>query len=283
MNVSAKRRVWNALAAALFAVLLCELFVALKRVCPPLSFPVARRSVPPVEWQMIESSDRLAPEFFWTVALSRGLSETDRFRATLMGQTRLLELGGDAGALRVTESAGVDRARQLAECRLEPPLQEGDKLAFHKRRGSVSVFRNGVRLLFAPCPLETWRRGRWEVSPAPGAPPLLSVDYQKTAPLYFADDFMHAEGELGEWEAVSGRWTVHAVDNPIRSANAFSLRGLGDAAVAALTDHATTQQHLEGLEQCLEVVTDHEAIHHRLRADAAALARGEHAPDPSTG
>ena len=62
-----------------------------------------------------------------------------------------------------------------------------------------------------------------------------------------------------------------------------AAEALGDAAVAALTDHATTQQHLEGLEQCLEVVTDHEAIHHRLREVAHALARGEHAPDPSTG
>ena len=233
MKASAKRRVWNVLAGLLFAVLLCELAIALFRVCPPVSLPsfVSTPRVPAVEWRQIESSKRLAPAFFWNASLQRAPGESDRFRATLMGQTRLLVLEGDRTSLRLAESAGVGHTRPLGTCTFDPPLREGDVLALQKKPGTVGVFRNGVRLLFAPCRLEEWRRGRWEAPGPPGTPPLLSFTYQKTAPLAFADDFMHGEGELGAWEAVSGRWTVHEVDNPIRSANAFSLRGVGEMAV----------------------------------------------------
>ena len=43
---------------------------------------------------------------------------------------------------------------------------------------------------------------------------------------------MHGEGELGVWQPVSGTWNVHALDNPIRSANAFSFVGKGANALA---------------------------------------------------
>ena len=43
---------------------------------------------------------------------------------------------------------------------------------------------------------------------------------------------MHGEDELGEWEPKSGEWTVHALQNPIRSANPFSFLGRGSDALA---------------------------------------------------
>lgn len=46
---------------------------------------------------------------------------------------------------------------------------------------------------------------------------------QKVDEPYFADDFMKAEGEMGDWQTVSGAWEVSRIENPSLSSNAFCL------------------------------------------------------------
>ncbi|MCC7193473.1 MAG: hypothetical protein IT444_11890 [Phycisphaeraceae bacterium] len=58
-----------------------------------------------------------------------------------------------------------------------------------------------------------------------------------------------------------GAWFVHATER------------LGDAALAAISPKLTGAAKVAALEQCLEVITDHEIIHQRLADAARALSR----------
>ena len=54
-----------------------------------------------------------------------------------------------------------------------------------------------------------------------------------------------------------------------------AAEALGDATAAGSANFQSNHDRLEALEQCLEAVTDHEAIHQRLHETASALARGK--------
>ena len=51
---------------------------------------------------------------------------------------------------------------------------------------------------------------------------------QPLAEIVFSDDFMREEGNLGEWEILSGEWTIQAMDHPDLSASPFCLEGRAD-------------------------------------------------------
>lgn len=59
------------------------------------------------------------------------------------------------------------------------------------------------------------------------------VRVQRVSGLYFADDFMRGTEDSGQWEPVSGNWRVYALDNPMRSVNAFSYVSRGASGPAA--------------------------------------------------
>jgi len=67
---------------------------------------------------------------------------------------------------------------------------------------------------------------------------LAEVALQPTDELYFADDFMRTDEQLGGWELLTGRWENNQQGSKSsRSANAFSFRSLGDADALVATGY----------------------------------------------
>lgn len=84
----------------------------------------------------------------------------------------------------------------------------------------MQVFVNGTELAGAAD--DTYPQGRIAFG-SRGAASLRDIFLQDTAPAYFEDDFMRAEGETGGWETVRGRWKVQSTGSPVRSNNAFNF------------------------------------------------------------
>ncbi|OGV71371.1 MAG: hypothetical protein A3K19_01405 [Lentisphaerae bacterium RIFOXYB12_FULL_65_16] len=188
------------------------------------------RSETTVEWTTVSGRDKLGREFVWTAQLSKALSAGTQFRLRLTGQTRILYLIFTDTELRVQEHTGSQTEQVLGRAAWPTALKAGTQLQVTKMLDSVSVFLNGQRVLPVPCSLEEWQGGVWETTGMTALPAAFS--YQKLDTFLFTDDFMHGEGELGEWKPASGTWTVYALKNPIRSANPFSFWGRGGDAVA---------------------------------------------------
>jgi hypothetical protein len=79
--------------------------------------------------------------------------------------------------------------------------------------------------------------GDWRWICGRGGAGMPAPAFQKTAPVFFDDDFMH-EDSFGEWQRVSGQWKINQVGktvggSPLRSPNAFSLSGENDAVIQA--------------------------------------------------
>ncbi len=67
---------------------------------------------------------------------------------------------------------------------------------------------------------------------------LAEVELQPTDELYFADDFMRTDEQIGAWELLTGRWENNQQGSKSsRSANAFSFRSLGDADSLVVTGY----------------------------------------------
>jgi len=52
---------------------------------------------------------------------------------------------------------------------------------------------------------------------------LQNVRYQPAEPVYFSDDFMRSQDEIGAWEQKSGQWKLTPVQNPDMGANPFAF------------------------------------------------------------
>lgn len=194
---------------------------------------LSRRPAPvPVEsgesWEPVKQSNRLSPAFAWRVTLP-AVTPGQMLRCRLYGQTRVLAVVAEAERIAVAEVTGPGKQRELVTVALTEPLAEGEVLAVAKSPDALTVARNGVVVAQAPCPLETWRLVRWDQT---GGLVPIALTYQKIGRLVFADDFMHGDNALGEWQPQSGQWTVHELQNPIRSANPFSFLGTGRDALA---------------------------------------------------
>jgi hypothetical protein len=190
----------------------------------------ARQGVTPEEsWTTVDEQARLAQRFAYSLKLGPG-AETCRLKFRLVGQTRRLDIALDGTGVSAWEHRGRGRLSRVAEASLPRPCSAGDTVAIAVTPDSVGVFVNGVRAVAAAWPLEAMVKAQWQVPPGAASPGEFRL--QKIATLVFADDFMHGEEELGEWKPLSGTWTVHALQNPIRSANPFSFMGKGDDALA---------------------------------------------------
>ena len=55
---------------------------------------------------------------------------------------------------------------------------------------------------------------------------------QPIEPVAFADDFMRAAGDAGQWKAQTGEWKIHSATDPAKVANAFTYVGQGKPAIA---------------------------------------------------
>lgn len=67
---------------------------------------------------------------------------------------------------------------------------------------------------------------------------LAEVELQPTDELYFADDFMRTDAQIGAWELLTGRWENNQQGSKSsRSANAFSFRSLGEADSLVVTGY----------------------------------------------
>ncbi|NLF16924.1 MAG: hypothetical protein GX595_06660, partial [Lentisphaerae bacterium] len=180
-------------------------------------------------WTTVAEEGRLAARFA-SVLTVEATGEVPPLRCRLLGQTRRLDLVVRGTTVEAVQTLGPGQATRLAEAILPAACQAGDVLAVVASPSSIDLFVNGIRVLAAPWPMEALHSVLWQVPPGAASPG--RVRLQKIGTLLFADDFMHGENDLGEWQARSGTWTVHALQNPIRSANPFSFLGQGDDALA---------------------------------------------------
>lgn len=191
------------------------------------SEPVRVVSVSGEQLTEIRSWNRLEEVFAASFTVPEGLTAADALVLSLLGTTDRLDVVCTEGGVRLLspERAGVSQL--LGE--QASPLQPGERLSVVKNLAMLSVYRDGVQILAAQISPQSWRLLKWQHSrDFAGAVPALS--YQKIGKLYFSDDFMHNEGELGEWKPSSGSWSVHSLATPVRSANPFSLLGKGESA-----------------------------------------------------
>ncbi len=93
-----------------------------------------------------------------------------------------------------------------------------------RRRGAAIEFYVGRRLLVSACD-ETFTEGGVAYGSANASVTFDQVRLQPVQPITFTDDFMRTDKEESEWEPVAGAWGVKSLQNPTRSANAFTYLG----------------------------------------------------------
>ena len=147
-----------------------------------------------------------------------------------------MRLAGQTDALECRFGNGEVRLGRLFADSVQPiqtaPLPETiEKLTIIKSPGCLEVFCDGIRLLGATVQRQNWRCLEW-LTAAETTSQKPEISYQKIGSLFFSDNFMHGEGEMGEWKSVTGTWSVHALKTPVRSANPFSFMGKGENALA---------------------------------------------------
>ncbi|MBT4816329.1 MAG: hypothetical protein HON70_11550 [Lentisphaerae bacterium] len=186
------------------------------------------------EWETVRERTRLTSAFAATIDLEAPPKGEASFRIRLLGQTRTIDVVANKDELAIWHTTARRKHTRLSVAPWPPETTGPFTLRLLKNADSVGVALNQTRVLWTPCPTEDWRKLQWQKTTA--SPDLPPASHQKIGTLLFADDFMHDEGELGEWQAATGTWTIHALQNPIRSANPFSLVGTGDQA-AVLTGY----------------------------------------------
>lgn len=211
---------------ALVLVLVCVALVLVARQSGGAASDT--ESAPTTQWYTCGGRDSLPHEYIWTATVSEEPTEAADMRCLLVGQSVRLELRIGRAGVRLVEQTARDRKRTIVDKNWRTPLQLGDRITVAKRRGRLGVYLNGEWTTQAFFPLQGWPRALWQAEA--GGTPFLSFEFQRTGPVHFSDDFMHAPEEFGEWAPRTGEWTIHTLDNPVRSANAFSLRGKGLAA-----------------------------------------------------
>ncbi len=180
-------------------------------------------------WYTTAGRDDLPGKFVWTAVVQDTPAETDAMRCVLLGQTMRAELVVKRSGMRLVERTARDKERVVAEQTWRRALQRDDRIDWVMQEDGAAVHLNGERVAQFHFPIQTWSRGLWQTEE--GATPFLDLSFQAVAPVYFSDDFMHPPDELGEWVPERGEWAVQTLDNPVRSANAFSLVGAGEDAL----------------------------------------------------
>jgi hypothetical protein len=149
-------------------------------------------------------------------------------------QGRYLAAGGvvelalvPQGLSIVTREAGREDRTVTVPWQAKP----GDRILVVRDGERLAVSLNSVAVAQAEVMPDIWQKEDWRGNGVP----LDKVQFQKTSSVFFADDFMHEESDLGDWKPVRGKWKVNTLANPVRSANAFSFVGSADPAAAAET------------------------------------------------
>jgi len=129
-----------------------------------------------------------------------------------------LRLDNEGGEWQLLDHAGKPGRR--AEFAWATPLRPNEQLLFIRGNGLFSVARAQRIVHSAAMAEDTWDDDFWRLPPGTTS----RVRGQRVGAPLFADDFAHAEGEFGLWQATGG-WSIEALRNPLRSANAFRLLG----------------------------------------------------------
>ena len=117
----------------------------------------------------------------------------------------------------VTKEAGREDRTVTAPWQAKP----GDKILVVRDGERLAVSLNSVAVAQAEVMPDVWQKEEWSGSGVV----FDKVQFQKTSSVFFTDDFMHEESDLGDWKPVRGKWKVNTLANPVRSANAFSFIG----------------------------------------------------------
>lgn len=174
-------------------------------------------------WQALDARERLPNNFIWSTQIARNAGDNETLRFRLAGTTTLVDISIESDRCNVWLITGKDQREKIVESAIS--LSAGTTVSTTVETGLLSVFVDGQRLIVAPLPLQKWRSGSWSWRSQQQDPPALvgETTFQKTGPVFFDEDFMHAENDLGEWTVREGDWGVVALNNPTRSANPFSL------------------------------------------------------------
>lgn len=118
------------------------------------------------------------------------------------------------------------------------PRSETWSLLLKRRPGKLVVVADGVLVGQAQgCAASGGKLG----SQVSGDARLKDLRVQEVEPVYFTDDFMRAEKEIGAWETVSGDWRTKSIDSvnadAARSANPFSYGAVADGKAIAVTGY----------------------------------------------
>ncbi len=170
----------------------------------------------------------LAANFAVRFTLDEKLESSGTLGIALFGQLNRLDIIWTADGLQIFQQLSEKRFKLLADQKWATQPCSGTAFQLLKTPTTVAVYQNQV--LVAGCSLEiqSWRQIKWQSNSDCPEPPALA--YQKIGNLFFADDFMHSDNSLGEWEILSGEWAVHSLQTPVRSANPFSFIGKGEHA-----------------------------------------------------
>jgi len=153
-----------------------------------------------------------------------------------------------------------------------PPSPAGKSEVLVRRRpGQVTVFFDGRAVLLAAID---------SLAGKVASQGLAEVHCQPTAPVYFHDDFMRAQGEANPWETPAGAWELHKVEGvPEQGANPFAFRGTAEERAVALSGYwfwdaydfsASVRSSAAGFGICA----------HYQAADDYLLMHVEHADEP---
>jgi hypothetical protein len=216
---------------ALALMVLGGVAVAISRGRPAPALPVSQPSPPSVLSGEVAAVPAgavlLPPRFFSQLTLPAAIAA---------GKPVVIELGGGA-----TGSARLELGQR--EVVLVSATQGTRRVAWTPLpNAKVVVGRQGGRLIVA--------QGAQVVADLPGAGDwrwlcgrdgcagMPATALQKTAPVFFDDDFMHEENSFGEWKCPGGQWKINQVGktvggSPLRSPNAFSMTGENHAVATA--------------------------------------------------
>ncbi|HUS80195.1 MAG TPA: hypothetical protein VM283_02940, partial [Armatimonadota bacterium] len=130
------------------------------------------------------------------------------------------------------EAVAVNGGRERVVCQVQRPSSSEtmEPIVIQRQPQSVTVLLAGQAVLGAA--LDSMR-GTVATSG------LVDAYCQQTAPVYYDDDFMRAEGEASTWDTVSGKWELHKVEGEAaQGANPFAFKANSDTLAAAVTGYS---------------------------------------------
>jgi len=145
---------------------------------------------------------------------------------------RFLELSGEDGLQFGRSAFGVETT--LARRTMPVKNLSGGNLVLRRRADVVDFLADGEIVLRACDPAT--EGGAVAVGAHDGLE-IVGPRLQPIEAVYFADDFMRADKETGDWQTVAGDWSVSDKPNPIRSSNPFNFFGKGMPFAGATIGH----------------------------------------------